>query len=63
MSVRRQGRGLARQLLSLLETSAVSRGCKLLRLETGPYQQEALALYASAGFERRARLATMRMIP
>ena len=50
---RRQGRGLARQLLSLLETSAVSRGCKLLRLETGPYQQEALALYASAGFERR----------
>ena len=48
-----RGRGLARQLLSLLETSAVSRGCKLLRLETGPYQQEALALYASAGFERR----------
>ena len=39
--------------MSLLETSAVSRGCKLLRLETGPYQQEALALYASAGFERR----------
>lgn len=48
-----RGRGLARQLLSLLETSAVSRGCKQLRLETGPYQQEALALYASAGFERR----------
>ena len=58
-----RGRGLARQLLSLLETSAVSRGCKLLRLETGPYQQEALALYARRASSVAVRLATTRMIP
>jgi putative acetyltransferase len=32
---------------------AIGSGCKLLKLETGPYQHEALALYASAGYERR----------
>ena len=32
---------------------AIGSGCKLLMLETGPYQLEALALYASAGYERR----------
>jgi putative acetyltransferase len=32
---------------------AIGSGCKLLKLETGPYQHGALALYASAGYERR----------
>jgi len=40
-------------LLALLESQAIGSGCKLLKLETGPYQHEALALYASAGYERR----------
>jgi putative acetyltransferase len=53
VSPRGRGRGVARKLLALLESQAIGSGCKLLKLETGPYQQEALALYASAGYERR----------
>jgi putative acetyltransferase len=48
-----RGQGIARKILALLESRATSLGCKLLKLETGPYQPEALALYASAGYERR----------
>jgi putative acetyltransferase len=48
-----RGRGVAKKLLSLLESQAIGSGCKLLKLETGPYQHGALALYASAGYERR----------
>jgi putative acetyltransferase len=48
-----RGQGAARKLLALLEAQAIRSGCKLLKLETGPYQPEALALYASAGYERR----------
>src|ERR1700684_4372 len=36
-----------------LKRMYVSPRCRVLTLETGPYQQEALALYASAGYERR----------
>jgi putative acetyltransferase len=39
-------------MLALLESQAIDSGCKLLTLETGPYQQEALALYAATGYER-----------
>lgn len=48
-----RGQGVARKLLALLESGAIRFGCQLLTLETGPYQHEALALYASAGYERR----------
>lgn len=48
-----RGEGVAKQLLSLLETRAAERGCTLLKLETGPYQPEALGLYARCGYERR----------
>jgi len=50
---RGRGQGVAKTLLALLESQAIGAGCKLLTLETGPYQPEALALYASAGYERR----------
>ena len=50
---RGRGQGVAKKLLALLESQAIGSGCKLLTLETGPYQHEALALYASAGYERR----------
>lgn len=50
---RGRGHGVARTILALLESRAASASCTLLTLETGPYQPEALALYASAGYERR----------
>jgi putative acetyltransferase len=53
VSPRSRGQGIARKLLALLELQAIGSGCTLFRLETGPYQPEALALYASAGYERR----------
>jgi len=53
VSPRGRGQGVARKLLALLESRAIGYGCRLLKLETGPYQPEALALYASAGYERR----------
>ena len=53
VSPRGRGQGVARKLLVLLESRAIGAGCQLLTLETGPYQHEALALYASTGYERR----------
>ncbi len=48
-----RGQGIARKLLLALESEAVRAGCKLLKLETGPFQPEALGLYISSGYERR----------
>ncbi|AKM02165.1 GNAT family N-acetyltransferase [Burkholderia pyrrocinia] len=53
VSSRGRGQGVARKLIGMLESRAIDSGCKLLKLETGPYQHEALALYASAGYQRR----------
>ncbi|MGA7817637.1 GNAT family N-acetyltransferase [Caballeronia sp.] len=53
VSSRGRGQGVAKKLLALLESRALGCGCNLLKLETGPYQHAALALYASAGYERR----------
>jgi putative acetyltransferase len=53
VSPRGRGQGVAKKLLALLESQAIGSGCMRLMLETGPYQHEALALYASAGYERR----------
>ncbi|KQV53250.1 GCN5 family acetyltransferase [Pelomonas sp. Root1217] len=48
-----RGKGLAKRLLARLESEAAARGCKLVTLESGPYQLEALALYAQCGYARR----------
>ncbi|RZJ11019.1 MAG: GNAT family N-acetyltransferase [Rubrivivax sp.] len=48
-----RGQRVAQRLLALMETTAFERGCRVLQLETGPYQPEALGLYARCGFERR----------
>jgi putative acetyltransferase len=52
-----RGRGVAKKILTLLESRALDFGCNLLLLETGPYQPEALALYSAAGYERRGPFA------
>jgi len=51
---RGRGRGVASAVLALLESEARQAGCQLLRLETGPYQPEALGLYARHGYDRCA---------
>ncbi|MBB5463577.1 GNAT family N-acetyltransferase [Paraburkholderia sp. Cpub6] len=53
VSPRGRGQGVAKKLMAQLESRAKDCGCKLIKLETGPYQHEALALYASTGYERR----------
>jgi GNAT superfamily N-acetyltransferase len=46
-----RGRGLARAVLAELERTAVEAGFRRVILETGQRQPEAIALYASAGYE------------
>lgn len=48
-----RGQGVARALLHALESASAEAGCRLLRLESGPLQPEALGLYAALGYERR----------
>ena len=45
-----RGQGVARAVLAVLERSARDAGCTSFRLETGPYQAEALAFYAGSGY-------------
>ena len=45
-----RGRGVAREVLDHLESSARSMGAERLVLETGIYQEEAIGLYRAAGF-------------
>ncbi|MEU0115556.1 GNAT family N-acetyltransferase [Streptomyces bobili] len=46
-----RGRGLARRMLAELETDARAAGRLRMVLETGTEQPEAIALYASSGYE------------
>lgn len=43
-------RGISRKLIAHLESTAHDLGISCMRLETGPEQVEALALYESAGY-------------
>ena len=45
-----RGRGVSKLLLAGLEDAARARGWTTLRLETGPRQPEAIALYERAGY-------------
>ena len=47
-----RGRGIARALLSRIESEARRSGIDLLRLETGDRQFDAIRLYERAGFRR-----------
>jgi len=48
-----RGKGLGKAMLNRLAEYAQSNGAKLLRLETGIYEVEAIGLYESWGFSRR----------
>jgi putative acetyltransferase len=48
-----RGLRLGRRILEELENRARASGLGLARLETGPYQPEALRLYEKAGYRRR----------
>src|SRR4030095_15359356 len=48
-----RGRGLGKAMLNRLADYAQSKGAKVLRLETGIYEVEAIGLYESWGFSRR----------
>jgi putative acetyltransferase len=52
VSPRARGLGLGGMLMQRLEDAARAEGMGLLRLETGPRQPEALALFAAHGFAR-----------
>jgi putative acetyltransferase len=45
-----RGRGLAKALLHRIEQETRAAGKPVLRLETGPYQHEAIGLYQRLGF-------------
>jgi GNAT superfamily N-acetyltransferase len=47
-----RGRGFAKQILNHLSEYAWTQGIRLLRLETGIHQQEAIGLYERMGFHR-----------
>ena len=50
VSPKARGRGIGRKLMERLEVESRQLGFKLLRLETGIYQPEALALFKAMGF-------------
>ena len=47
-----RGRGVAKTLLAHLELEASDAGQRLVRIETGVYQEEALRFYEGAGYRR-----------
>ena len=58
-----RGQGLGKRLLERLAAHTRAQGITVLRLETGIHQAEALGLYESFGFERRAPFGAYRDDP
>lgn len=46
-----RGQGTAAKVLAKLEVEAAKHDCRLVQLETGPFQPEALAFYKKHGFQ------------
>jgi len=63
VSVGQRGNGIAARLLSHLEDAALAQGCSVFRLETGPYQPQALAFYTRSGYQRCGRFGDYREDP
>lgn len=53
VSPQSRGQGIGLRLIAFLELKAAELGCTLLKLESGPFQPEALGLYERCGYERR----------
>lgn len=49
-----RGKGIAKGLVNALFDTAFARGYRVMRLDTGSFMTEALALYGGFGFERIA---------
>jgi len=49
-----RGRGISKLLMGELESHLRAQGIELARLETGVHQPEALKLYETLGYDRRA---------
>ena len=58
-----RGQGLGRAILARIEDEARHRGLRLLRLETGIRQAEALALYHASGYKNCAPFGEYRSDP
>jgi putative acetyltransferase len=58
-----RGMGLGKAMLDRLAEYARGRGVRLLRLETGIYQPEAIGLYERYGFQRRAPFGEYKVDP
>lgn len=58
-----RGSGLAKKILQVLEEAAIAAACRVLKLESGPYQREALGLYARCGYERCGPFGTYADVP
>ncbi|HMK86984.1 MAG TPA: GNAT family N-acetyltransferase [Steroidobacteraceae bacterium] len=52
VSPRARGRGVARRIIEALEQATREAGLGTMRLETGIYQKDALALFEKLGFSR-----------
>jgi putative acetyltransferase len=48
-----RGKGIGRRMIDAIEAAARARGVRVLRLETGIYQLEAIGLYRKCGFVER----------
>jgi putative acetyltransferase len=58
-----RGRGVAKALLLRLEAEARDAGLRLLRIETGLYQQEAQRFYEGAGYKRCGPFGSYAQLP
>ena len=58
-----RGQAVAHKVLALLEEAARTAGCRHARLETGPFQPQALSFYTRSGYQTCGRYGDYRDDP